>query len=242
MGFEASALVALVILSMPAALNAAAVNAIAPLSNCVFQQKQGLFEGSCGRLFDEMPTMTLKRAAAVGSGIWRKDIQPASVWAGVLRAEGDPDFPLELEIYPGEWGVLRTEFGWFPVSNFRAGAMLRFKLDPFHAIAANELDRKIVERAAAILSTDLVWNRSDNRKCPPDDTTWSMYCAMERATTEITGGFNHRRPALELVRQVVEERTAGRNYQHRLMDYNNDSTTSLADVQNVFAEALARSR
>jgi hypothetical protein len=138
--------------------------------------------------------------------------------------------------------VLRTEFGWFPVSHFRAGATLKFKLDPSHAIAANELDRKIVERAAAILSTDLVWNRSDNRKCPADATTWSMYCAMERATTEITGGFNHRRPALEIVRQVVEERTAGRNYQHRLMDYNNDSTTHLVDVQNVFAEALARSR
>jgi dipeptidyl aminopeptidase/acylaminoacyl peptidase len=242
MRFAALASVALVTVSMPAALNAAAASAIALPAHCVFQQKHGLFEGSCGPLFGQMPTMTLQQTATVRSGIWRKDIHPISVWAGVLRAEGDPDFPLELEIYSPDWGVLRTEFGWYPVSHFRAGATLTFELDPSHAVTANELDRKIIERAATILATDSVWNRSDNRQCPADASTWSIYCAMQRATIEMTGGFNHRRPALEIVRQVVEERTEGRNYQHRLMNYNNDSTTQLEDVRSLFAEALVRSR
>jgi hypothetical protein len=57
---------------------------------------------------------------------------------------------------------------------------------------------------------------------------------------EVTGGFNHRRPAGELVRQVVEERSAGRNYSHRMMDYNNDARTMIADVRSLFAEAIAR--
>jgi hypothetical protein len=56
----------------------------------------------------------------------------------------------------------------------------------------------------------------------------------------VTGGFHHRRPALELVRQIVDERSEGRNYHHRLMDYNNDPSTRLEDVQSLFAEALAR--
>jgi hypothetical protein len=99
---------------------------------------------------------------------------------------------------------------------------------------------KIVRRAAAILSSTTVWNRADNRECPKNAQTWSIYCAMVEATIQITGGFQHRRPALEVVREIVEERAATRNYQHRLMDYNNDPTTRLSDVQSLFAEALAR--
>jgi hypothetical protein len=63
---------------------------------------------------------------------------------------------------------------------------------------------------------------------------------MEKAAIDVTGGFNHRRPALESVRVIVEERTATRNYHHRLMDYNNDPTTRLDDVQSLFKEALIR--
>ena len=45
---------------------------------------------------------------------------------------------------------------------------------------------------------------------------------------------------MELVRQIVDERTTGRNYDHRLMDYNNDPSTTLADVHSLFAEAMSR--
>ena len=63
---------------------------------------------------------------------------------------------------------------------------------------------------------------------------------MEKAEIEVTGGFHHRRPAGELVREIVDERTKARNYNHRLMDYNNDPTTKLEDVRSLFAEAMAR--
>lgn len=63
---------------------------------------------------------------------------------------------------------------------------------------------------------------------------------MESATTEVTGGFHHRRPALEVIREIVAERTAGRQYHHRLMDYSNDPATSFADVRSLSREALAR--
>jgi hypothetical protein len=62
---------------------------------------------------------------------------------------------------------------------------------------------------------------------------------MQQATIAVTGAADHRRPAMEAVRQIVEERSAGRAYQHRLMDYNNDPTTTLADVQSLFRAALA---
>jgi hypothetical protein len=85
-----------------------------------------------------------------------------------------------------------------------------------------------------------VWNRADDRKCPATATTWSIYCAVELAEVEVTGGFHHRRPAMELVREIVDERTKTRTYDHRLMGYNNDLTTKLEDVRTLFAEAIAR--
>ena len=33
---------------------------------------------------------------------------------------------------------------------------------------------------------------------------------------------------------MIEEITAKRDYQHRLMDYNNDPTTTFADIHRVF--------
>ncbi len=63
---------------------------------------------------------------------------------------------------------------------------------------------------------------------------------MEKATIQVTGGFQHSRPALQLVRDVISDRSAGRHYDHLLMDYNNDPRTRLSDVQNVFKEALAQ--
>jgi hypothetical protein len=158
-----------------------------------------------------------------------------------MTVEESPNAPLELEVYAGGSGVLRTVFGWFAVSGLtQSGKTLRFELDAAREVPPSALDREILERAAAILSSESAWNRADNRKCPPAATRWSLYCAMERATIEVTGAFHHRRPALELVRQIVDERSAGRPYHHRLMDYNNDPTTRLADVRGIIADALSR--
>lgn len=148
---------------------------------------------------------------------------------------------VEIEIYAGGGGVMRAYNGWFPVSGFsRRGSAVRFKIDTVQQVAPNALDREILVRAAKIISSDAVWNRADNRQCPAAATTWSIYCAVEQAQVEVAGGFHHRRPAGELVRVLVDERTKSRNYKHRMMDYNNDTTTTLADVQSLFAEAIAR--
>jgi len=148
---------------------------------------------------------------------------------------------VEIEIYDGGSGVIRTYQGWFPVTGFSVDAtVMRFQFDGKHEVPPNALDKEILERASTVITSDAVWNRADNRECPAAATTWSIYCAVERAMIEVTGGFNHRRPAGELVRQVVEERSAGRNYAHRMMDYNNDARTTIADVRSLFAEAIAR--
>jgi len=150
---------------------------------------------------------------------------------------------VEIELYAGGAGVIRTYNGWYAVSGFSSkGSTIHFQVDTSKQIAPNALDREIIMRADALLSSDAVWNRADNRQCDAAARTWSIYCALEHATREVTGGFHHRRPALELVRVIVEDRTKDRNYSHRLMDYNNDASTRLADVRTLFAAALARMR
>lgn len=167
-------------------------------------------------------------------------LQDQLVKHGTSYLEGNSD-AVEIEIYTGGAGVIRTYKGWFPVSGFTLGdSMLHFQFDPAQKIPPNGLDREILQHAAAIIASDAVWNRADNRKCAPAATAWSIYCAEQRASIEVTGGFHHRRPALELVRQIVEERLQGKSYPHRLMGYNNDPSTRLGDVRSLFVEGIAR--
>jgi hypothetical protein len=210
-------------------------------SDCDFHLVKGRWEGSCGPLFGQTPSFTLSPAKAIASGVWRKGARPTEVWAGTMTDSGHSDAAIEIEIYPDGTGALRSEQGWFGVSGFlRSGQAVRFQLDVSREIPPSDLDREIVQRAAGILSSESVWNRADDRECPRDATAWSIYCAMERATIDVTGAFHHRRPALQIVRQIVDERTVGREYHHRLMDYNNDPSTRLEDVRSLFAEAMAR--
>jgi hypothetical protein len=148
---------------------------------------------------------------------------------------------VEIEVYAGGTGVIRTYTGWFAISGFSAtDSTIRFQIDTAREIPPSALDREILKRAAATISSDAVWNRADNRKCSPTATTWSIYCAVERAEIELAGAAHHRRPAQELVREIIEARTKTKKYEHRLMEYNNDPSTTLDDVRSLFAEAIGR--
>lgn len=102
-------------------------------------------------------------------------------------------------------------------------------------------DVEIVKKARQILNSPEQWNRADNRTCPDSETKFSLYCALEKATSEVTGEFAHRGAAMQEARFVIDEDLAPtNNYQHRLMDYNNDARTTFADVQRFFDFLQAR--
>jgi hypothetical protein len=98
-----------------------------------------------------------------------------------------------------------------------------------------KVDLEIVSRAREILDSPSKWNRADNRVCPATAKTFSLYCALEKATTEKAGSFAHRGAAMQEARFVVEEIAPNvKDYEHRLRDYNNDPTTTFAGVQRFF--------
>jgi hypothetical protein len=93
-----------------------------------------------------------------------------------------------------------------------------------------------VRKARQILNSPAKWNRADNRECPPAQRTYSLYCALEKATVETSHNFQHRGAVMQQARFAIDEVLAeGNHYEHRLMAYNNDSKTTFADVQKFFA-------
>jgi hypothetical protein len=97
-----------------------------------------------------------------------------------------------------------------------------------------EADLQIVKQAQKILDSPSKWNRADNRVCPPDAKVFSLYCVLEKATTQVGSRFEHRGAAMQEARFVIDEIAPNRNYDHRLMGYNNDPSTTFADIQKVF--------
>jgi len=222
------------------ALAVASASPAQALTHCHFIGGGSHWVGGCGPIFDEMPWFALSRAEKITTGKWRSDAAPQQVFSGKLF-EKDDDYPVELELYDRKSGIIRTEYGWHTVSHFKSSASkIDFDMDAVNEVPPNDLDLKIIERAASILDNSNVWNRADDRVCKIAGPTYSFYCAVAKASIEVTGGFDHRRPAAELVRTIVDERTKGRPYHHRLMDFNNDPTTTLADIQNIFSEAEKR--
>jgi hypothetical protein len=110
---------------------------------------------------------------------------------------------------------------------------------PAADVPAESLNALILRRAGELLAAESRWNRADTRECPANAQTLSLYCALRQATAEIAGESSHRTTAVEEVRAVIEEKV-GDKYEHRLMGYNNDPSTKLADVQAVLKTAAAR--
>lgn len=95
-------------------------------------------------------------------------------------------------------------------------------------------DLKIVRRAAEILNSPAKWNRADTRECPSCAKTFSLFCALKKATEESGGKWEHRSAVMQEARFVIDEVVAkGNHYEHRLMHYNNAPSTKFSDIQKV---------
>jgi hypothetical protein len=101
-------------------------------------------------------------------------------------------------------------------------------------------DVEILDKANALLVSESDWNRKDTRECPPDAQTLSLFCALHEASIEVLGSYDHRRVALQEVRFAIEEVSGGRDFEHRLMDFNNLPATTFSDIKKVLAMARAK--
>jgi hypothetical protein len=103
-------------------------------------------------------------------------------------------------------------------------------------------DLRILEKAQELLKDEAVWNRQDDRECTDDEASGkrSLFCALQKACIDVLGHYDHRRVALQEVRFAVENATRGREFEHRLRDFNNLPETRLADIKQVLRVATER--
>jgi len=103
-------------------------------------------------------------------------------------------------------------------------------------------DLRILEKAEDLLKDESVWNRQDDRQCEDDEAAGkrSLFCALQKACIDVLGHYEHRRVALQEVRFAVEDATRGRDFEHRLRDFNNLPETQLVDIRRVLRVAKDR--
>jgi hypothetical protein len=164
-------------------------------------------------------------------------------WLGAMQGKF-PEDPTRFELVTGDDkapGIAKTPFGWFALQDAREeNDSLKLSIAANNQLPPTQDDIRIIQRARALLSDEKSWNRADNRTCPPNLQTWSLFCALEQATQEISGGVHYRQPALQMAREVLNEVGGSRLGKHRLMDYNNHQDTTLAEVHALLDTAQAR--
>lgn len=99
-------------------------------------------------------------------------------------------------------------------------------------IPVSQTDLDVLLSAQALLADPVVWVKNDIRSCdgkPP----YNLYCALEAASLQVDGNYIHRRPALQEVRFVIDDKYKKRWKVHRLADFNNHPDTTFADIKLV---------
>jgi hypothetical protein len=219
---------------------------------CALKQSGAEFEGTCdvpcevnelAVNFDGIkPNFSCKEPPRSVAASLRK-LEKGEGWLGTMIGR-QPEDPTRFEIMNnanGKPGVAKTPFGWFRLQNVQlAGDALNVRAATDRQLPPTADDTRIIGRAKALLSSPAVWNKNDNRMCPPNPQKWSLFCALMQATEEVSGGIHYRQPALQAVREVLNEVGGNRMGKHRLMDYNNHPDTTLEEVQKLLSTAQAR--
>jgi hypothetical protein len=164
-------------------------------------------------------------------------------WLGTMQGK-EPEDPTRFGVIKpkdGKPGVAKTPYGWFALTEAKAEADdIKLTIVANRQLPPTEDDIRIIQRAIALIPSREIWNKEDNRQCPPGQAKISLFCAMMQATTEISGGVHYRQPAMQAVREVLNEVGAGRFNLHRLMDYNNHPDTTLEEIHALLRGAQAK--
>ena len=104
----------------------------------------------------------------------------------------------------------------------------------------DSVDVQILKRANDILLSESVWSKEDDRKCQDDidSNKYSLFCALYKASIDIVGEYDHRKPALQQVRWNIDNQYKERLAGHRLMDFNNHGNTNFDEIKRLLAESI----
>ncbi|MDB9795163.1 hypothetical protein OAB76_00785 [Flavobacteriaceae bacterium] len=104
----------------------------------------------------------------------------------------------------------------------------------------DSVDVQILKRANNILLSESAWSKEDDRKCQDDidSNKYSLFCALYKASIDVVGEYDHRKPALQQVRWSIDNHYKERLSGHRLMDFNNHSNTNFDEIKQLLQESI----
>lgn len=107
---------------------------------------------------------------------------------------------------------------------------------------ATETDLDILNMTDSLLSNSSNWHQNDDRQCDNDikSGSWSLFCALKYSSIIIAKEYNHHNTAIQTVRFIIDELQPKHGYEHTLMDFNNNSSTTHAEILKVIKEAKKR--
>ncbi len=107
---------------------------------------------------------------------------------------------------------------------------------------ASKTDLEILNMTDSLLSDPNNWHQNDDRKCENDieNNSWSLFCALKHASIEKAKEYNHHNTAVQTARFVIDDMQANHNYEHTLMDFNNNPTISHKEIIKVIEESKKR--
>jgi hypothetical protein len=109
-----------------------------------------------------------------------------------------------------------------------------------HDLMFDSVDIQIIKKANDILINESVWSKEDDRKCQDDidSNKYSLFCALYKASIDIIGEYDHRKPALQQIRWIIDSQYKERLAGHRLMDFNNHINTNFDEIKGLLAESI----
>ncbi len=131
---------------------------------------------------------------------------------------------------------MKTSNGWYPWDKLKIeNGKLIFSYDYWYCPPATKTDLEILDLCFDYLKDSTKWQQNDDRDCDADktDDIWSLYCAIQIASVEKAGAYNHRGKVIQITRFVIDELYPDHGYDHTLMEFNNDSSTTFEDLIKV---------
>jgi hypothetical protein len=138
---------------------------------------------------------------------------------------------------------MKTSLGYFLwESTVVRNDTISFVIDWWYTPPVRTIDVEVVAMAESLLADSTHWHKRDDRLCTDDRTNdrWSLFCALQYASMETTGEYNHHSAVMNTVRLIIFELVPQPLYEHPLMDYNNAESTTHHDILRLLAVAKQR--
>lgn len=120
--------------------------------------------------------------------------------------------------------LIKTSDGWFAMNKLKVYKdSITFEMDNDLDPPLTESDLLIIRKTIVLLKDEKQWNRNDDRLCKDDiaNKSYSLFCALQTASIEVAGSYDHRKAVLQIIRKTIAEMYPNKAFEHRLRDFNN---------------------